>query len=253
MSSWIVPVAWLLAATAFVGGRWLVVRGLGMRHVADVLVPPVDRWTRASRARRVALVAAGPAACWIVAGLILSAAFAIHGAGGHASSRVDVAPGGAAATAGLVDGDRIVAIDGTPIEDFAGIRSAMAARQRDGVELEVERDGSVRAFTVPLGTGKLGIIARVESRQLTVGASVARGFAQPVRTVTSIAEHLVAPEPAVQLTGPVAIARALSAAEPEPGAELFALGALVSNVLVYALVIALGLALLPTRGRRSAG
>lgn len=54
----------------------------------------------------------------------------------------EVQPGGPADEAGLVSGDRILAVDGETIVDFPALVSAIAARPNRDVTLDVERQGS---------------------------------------------------------------------------------------------------------------
>lgn len=65
----------------------------------------------------------------------------------------DVVSGGPAAQAGLVTGDRIVTIDGKPVEDPDALYELVQARQPgDTVEVVVDRGGSSRTLSVRLGT-----------------------------------------------------------------------------------------------------
>lgn len=54
----------------------------------------------------------------------------------------EVQPGGPADEAGLLSGDRILAVDGETIVDFPALVAAIAARPNRDVMLEVERQGS---------------------------------------------------------------------------------------------------------------
>ena len=56
--------------------------------------------------------------------------------------------GGAAAAAGLQVGDRIVAVDGAPIDDFFALRNAISARPGATVRLTVERGTATLAIPV---------------------------------------------------------------------------------------------------------
>ena len=67
-------------------------------------------------ASRAAVVAAGPAANFILALLIYAAAFVDQRCTGGRSGRIEVMPGGAAAEAGMQAGDRFLEIDGYQIE-----------------------------------------------------------------------------------------------------------------------------------------
>ncbi len=94
--------------------------------------------------KRSAIVAAGPLTNFLFAILIL-AGFAWMGgkpvtppvAGG-------IEAGSAAATAGLRIGDRIIAIDGRPIETFGDIPMAVAHRPGEAMQVRVLRAGSER-------------------------------------------------------------------------------------------------------------
>lgn len=65
----------------------------------------------------------------------------------------EVAPGSAAAEAGIADGDLIVSVDGTPVADSGRLRSQIT-RRAPGTEvtLGLERDGDERTVTVTLGS-----------------------------------------------------------------------------------------------------
>jgi S1-C subfamily serine protease len=63
-----------------------------------------------------------------------------------------VTPGGPAAAAGLRVGDVVVAVDGRPIEDMAGLVRWLRPRQPGQVvEMAIERDGTPSIVAVTLG------------------------------------------------------------------------------------------------------
>ncbi len=77
-----------------------------------------------------------------------------------------VLAGGAAATAGLKSGDRILAIDGQRVTDFESMRSIVAARPGAQVLVEYQRGGNHAAVRLVLGSetvapgkveGRLGV------------------------------------------------------------------------------------------------
>lgn len=96
---------------------------------------------------RMAVVVAGPL------GNLLFAVFAfwiffIVGAPAL-TARVSVDPGGPAEKAGIASGDRVVAVDKAPVEDYDGLDSAIRkAGIGKPVVLTVERDGARREVTV---------------------------------------------------------------------------------------------------------
>ncbi len=64
----------------------------------------------------------------------------------------EIAPGSAAAKAGLATGDKILAIDGRRIGDFVEIRATIAKRPGEEVVVQYERDGNTRTVRLTLGT-----------------------------------------------------------------------------------------------------
>jgi putative serine protease PepD len=68
------------------------------------------------------------------------------------ASIVEVRPGTPAEEAGLEAGDRVVSIDGEPIDSPEELTGLIGSRKPgDRLELEVERDGETRTVTVTLG------------------------------------------------------------------------------------------------------
>ena len=83
--------------------------------------------------------------------------FGYDGAGVLIQSVIE---GGAAAAAGLRDGDILTAVDGEPVADAGALRRAIAARRPGrGVQVEVFRDGGIRSFDVRLGALDGGPVA----------------------------------------------------------------------------------------------
>lgn len=78
-------------------------------------------------AQRAAIVVAGPAANFIFSVLIIAGLFAIYGESVPSDSTVvgSVAPKSAAAEAGLMVGDQVKAVNGTPIKLFEELRAAI--------------------------------------------------------------------------------------------------------------------------------
>ncbi len=82
--------------------------------------------------------------------------------------------GGAGARAGLKVGDRVVEIDGEPIDDWQDLVAAVRARPGETVEFVVERDGARLGLTVTLDAveegrvrvGRVGAAPQVDEAQL---------------------------------------------------------------------------------------
>lgn len=123
--------------------------------------------------RRMAIVAAGPAANYLFAIVVLFGLFVVYG-------KVDASPvigsiqiGSAADAAGLKPGDRITALNGQEIVAFQDIRRVVQLNLDQGLLVEVERDGERLEFAAepkivtetdilgrPMRIGRLGIVSQ---------------------------------------------------------------------------------------------
>lgn len=138
---------WRIAAIPLGG----YVKFLGDENAAGVpdgqalrrLTPEERRFSFAGQsvARRAAIVAAGPAANFVLAIALFAGIFAVHG-------RVQIEPivdqlqaGGAAERAGIKVGDRIVAIDGDAIESFSDMQRIVSASPGEDLVVDLDRGG----------------------------------------------------------------------------------------------------------------
>jgi regulator of sigma E protease len=67
-----------------------------------------------------------------------------------------VTPGGAAARAGLMAGDRIVAIDGAPVKEFADIRDLVSGRPGQRVTVSYRREGTEHTASLEIASDRSG-------------------------------------------------------------------------------------------------
>ena len=91
--------------------------------------------------QRAAIVAAGPAINFLFAILILATFAFIHGESRTPAVAGQVQPGSAAAAAGIVAGDRIVALNGRTMATFDDLRLYAQIRPGEPVTIIVERHG----------------------------------------------------------------------------------------------------------------
>jgi regulator of sigma E protease len=127
-----------------------------------------------------------------------------------------VQPGSPAATAGLLPGDEILAIDGAPQKDWEDALVAIAIRPDRSLQLRVrrgaeEKDFTVRSTVVAQGAGQIGVSPLVRVGQLVPGGAAERAgiktddgiLSVGGKPVTSFGDipALLSAEPA----GPVAI------------------------------------------------
>ncbi|MBD8688977.1 MULTISPECIES: RIP metalloprotease RseP [unclassified Rhizobium] len=91
--------------------------------------------------KRAATVAAGPIANFLLAILIFAALFAIYGRMISDPIVSEVRENSAAQVAGVLPGDRLVAIDGENVRTFEDVRRYVAVRPATPITVTVERNG----------------------------------------------------------------------------------------------------------------
>ncbi len=107
--------------------------------------------------KRAIVIAAGPIANFLLAAVLFTVLFATVGRGVIAPVVGEVLPDSAAAAAGLVAGDRIQTIDGTPIDSFEDIQRLVGAVPGVALKVTVESGGAPRTLTVtPQARGPAG-------------------------------------------------------------------------------------------------
>lgn len=98
--------------------------------------------------KRMAIVAAGPIANFLLSILIFAAAFSIIGIP-VSEPRIDtVTEDGAAKVAGLLPGDYIRKVDGMSVRTFGDIQEKMILRGENPVDLQIDRAGQLIDVTI---------------------------------------------------------------------------------------------------------
>lgn len=90
---------------------------------------------------RAIVVAAGPIANFLLAVLLFAALYGTIGQPQATTAVGTVVEGSAAARAGLLPGDRIIALDGAPVARFEEVQRHIQPRAGQPVEVTVQRDG----------------------------------------------------------------------------------------------------------------
>ena len=171
--------------------------------------------------RRMAVVAAGPIANFILAVVIFAGVFMLVGRP-ITSPRVDaVQPDSAAAMAGIKPGDLIVAINGKPVDSFSDLQRIISANAGKSIAVTVDRGGTrqeLRATPTLRGfcNGVLGISKSFAADDLKVqkaqpGHAVTLGVEETYfvveRSLCYLAGVVIGRESADQLGGPARIAQ----------------------------------------------
>lgn len=179
--------------------------------------------------RRAATVAAGPAANFILAIAIFAVMFSINGRVISDPVVAQVQPGSAAEAAGILAGDRFVAIDGVEVEIFDDVQRYVSVRPEVPITVTLERQGGMvdvtltparteisDAFGNKMEVGRIGVVTNNDSGNFrvreygpleAVGEGVAQSWYIVTRTVDYIGNILTGREKADQLGGPIRVAK----------------------------------------------
>lgn len=98
--------------------------------------------------QRAAVVLGGPLGNFVFAAIVLAILNGVVGERFSAPTISEVQKGGAAETAGLMSGDRVVEVDGRAIESFEDIQTILADNKGQPLEVVVLRNEATQAFTV---------------------------------------------------------------------------------------------------------
>jgi len=197
--------------------------------------------------QRMLIVAAGPAANFVLSILIFTLLFSVVGVELRPARVAEVTAGSPAAVAGFRSGDLITEIDGRVIEDAGEVTRKVTLSSGDPVRFTVERDGAPIEITATperrvendpiagrVSVGRIGLAlasTQAEARfvRYTPFEAVGRGVEQTGdilgTTLTYLGRIFSGRESGDQLSGPIGIAKASGAltnaavdANPDPAA-----------------------------------
>jgi regulator of sigma E protease len=158
-------------------------------------------------------VVAGPLANYLFASVLFFAAFMIGGKPGE-STVIEVMPDGAAQRADFRDGDKVIAIDGTPATDFEAMRKVIIASPDRELTVKVERAGQpleIKVTPEPKGENGGGIVGVMPMREpMTFKEAAVRSVVAPAIVVESLVVGLVrvfTGREKADLAGPVGIVK----------------------------------------------
>jgi regulator of sigma E protease len=179
--------------------------------------------------RRAATVAAGPVANFILAIAIFAVMFATNGRAISDPVVSKVLPASAAEAAGILPGDRFVAIDGVEVEIFDDVQRYVSVRPEVPITVTLEREGEMVDVTLTperteisdtfgnkMEVGRIGVATNNDSGNFrvreygpleAVGEGVAQSWYIVTRTVDYIGNIITGREKADQLGGPIRVAK----------------------------------------------
>jgi len=183
----------------------------------------------ASLWRRAATVAAGPVANFILAIAIFAVMFGTNGRVIADPVVAQVQAESAAEAAGILPGDRFVAIDGVEVEIFDDVQRYVSVRPEVPITVTLDRSGDMVDVTLtparteisdPFGNkmevGRIGVVTSQDSGNFrvreygpieAVGEGVAQSWYIVTRTVDYIGNIITGREKADQLGGPIRVAK----------------------------------------------
>lgn len=127
--------------------------------------------------QRFLVILAGPAVNWAFAVLLLAALYTVGFRVPTNNPVIEEVTGAPAVAAGLMPGDRIVAIDDQPIRSWADVTRGIEARRGRPMQLRVARGGAELTLTAATGPdGRLGIAGQSRVERYPVGRSLSLAF-----------------------------------------------------------------------------
>lgn len=173
--------------------------------------------------RRLAVVLAGPLANVLFALVLL---FVLYTQGTHVAVPLTVgtvAPGSEAARAQVLPGDRIVRVDGEPLESWSDFVGRVARSPGRELKLSLEREGVEREVVVrprvdESGEGRIGVSQQYAFRQLRPGEALVQSLDHTGRVLIEdlgLVGRLLRGQPALGLASPEGLSRQTSGAATE--------------------------------------
>jgi regulator of sigma E protease len=212
----------------------------GMNPYEDSDPKDPESYANASLWARIVTIAAGPLANYFFASVLMFFGFLLGGNEvlDDVSMKVQVLANGPAAQAGIVDGDRILTVNGEAVKDWEALKKQIGAHPGEKLDIEIERTKgeakeNLHVFPTPSAEGAKGKIQvapayRVEP--VSVGQAAVLSVKEPPKVVYALVKGLarmIAGKEKPQLSGPVGIVGEVSKAAREgPHKYLMLLGLL---------------------------
>jgi regulator of sigma E protease len=201
----------------------------GMNPYEDNDPNDPQSYMNASLKARVATISAGSLANYFFASILFFFGFVIGGKTitDSTSMRVSVAPKGPAAAAQMKDGDKVVAINEAPVQNWDDLKREISAHKGEPIRVTIERGEETLTLPVtPLAegehAGKILIGPEAKKVKLTVAQSAVESLKAPpmvvYASVRGIVRWLSGREKA-EFAGPVGIGRMMTEAAEEGAAE----------------------------------
>jgi regulator of sigma E protease len=207
----------------------------GMNPLEEVDPDDKGSYANASLIGRITAIFAGPLANYLFASVFFFAAFMIDGQP-VATTKIEVMPNTPAKAADLRNGDKIVSIDGAPINDWEQMREVILKSPNKPLVISVLRDGKETKINVTpepkadRGGGQIGVKPVMIQVPMAAKDAATKSVVEPARVVQALVvglSRIITGKEKPQLTGPVGIVREVGKAAERSWAEyLYWLGLL---------------------------
>ncbi len=207
------PTTFQIAIIPFLA--YVQIAGMNPYEESDPKDP--ESYANASLWARIVTIAAGPLANYFFASVLMFFGFILGGnlVVDEVSMKVHTQPGGPAATAGIQDGDRFVAVNGDAVKDWDALKKMIGAHPGEKIDIEIERGGQHLHFTpTPAADGetKGKILVGPDYKKVPVGIGEAAllSVKEPPKVVYNLVRGLarmISGKEKPELSGPVGIVR----------------------------------------------
>jgi regulator of sigma E protease len=194
----------------------------GMNPFEEVDPDDEGSYANASLPARIATIGAGPLANYFFASVLFFGSLMIGGELVPSNLPVvDVMKGGAADTAHMKTGDRVVAIDGAPVATFDDLRRIVLLHPGDKLRVDVDRQGQKLSLDVtPLpkpdnSGGQILVTAKSERVPVTASKAAVKSLVAPAIVVEKLVvglARIITRKERADLAGPVGIVKIASSA-----------------------------------------
>lgn len=126
-----------------------------VKNGQEIQIAPADRQFKGKTiSQRFWTIFAGPAANFLLAFLLFAGIGMMYGAPSNEAKIGAVEPGGPAAQAGLLEGDRVISINGQSVQTWKELVSIVSTSPGKTLTFVIERNGAQKAIPVKVKVGE---------------------------------------------------------------------------------------------------
>jgi regulator of sigma E protease len=203
----------------------------GLNPYEEIDPKDPESYANASLWARIVTIAAGPIANYLFASVLMFFGFLLGGNQivDETTMRVNTAPEGPAAQAGVQKGDRIVTVNGDPIRDWDHLKKVVGSHPGEKIDIEVERGAErLHFFPMPISAdgetkGKILVGPYTATQPVTAGQAAVLSLTEPPKVVYNLVKGLarmIAGKEKPELSGPVGIVKETASAA-KSGAHIY--------------------------------